>query len=123
MFNSKNIQLLSIIVIIATVITSIICFIAMVNFNGMFLLSLLANLAYFFCGWYGLKLSKYDLQEGEFRTIGIRLLLALLFCLVNLVFVGMISFIISVIIFGSFYALKSNYDEWEQKKKNRELKG
>jgi peptidoglycan biosynthesis protein MviN/MurJ (putative lipid II flippase) len=122
MFNAKNTQIISLIVVIVSVITCTICFFMMANYSGLALLSLLSNLFYFLCGYFGLKLSKYDLQEREFKTIGIRLLIAMNLCLVNLFLTGLISFIISVVIFGSFYALKSNYDEWEQKKKDREAK-
>lgn len=121
MFKPNTIRLLAIGTLLISIFALLTNLVALLSYTYFTLFSVFANLFYLFSGIFGLKLSKYDLQEAEFKSLGIRLISAISFCILSLFLIsGMPSLIISVIVFGTFYSIKSNYDEWALKIKERE---
>lgn len=58
--------------------------------------------------------SNYHLYEDEYKKVGIRIYL-IIAAFILFFFIGLIvGLVLSVILLGGLWALKRNYDEWEQ---------
>jgi|LakMenEpi03Aug12_release.lakeMendotaPanAssembly.Ray.scaffolds.fasta_scaffold813073_1 hypothetical protein len=116
--NTKLIKILSILIILLALVLLVYkVFFLNIGMFGVFSVSSVI----FYCatGYYGLKLSKYELTNGEIRTVITRLIIGIICCQISFFLEGVLVLIISVVVFGFFYALKSNYDEWNEKIKER----
>ena len=61
----------------------------------------------------GFRLCSYKLYEEEYKKVGIRIYLIIV-AFILFLFVGvMIGLILSVILLSALWALKSNYDDWD----------
>lgn len=116
--NSKLIKILSIVIILLSII--LLTFKVFLYNIGMFSVFSVSSV-FFYCatGYYGLKLSKYNLRNDEIRAVITRLIIGIICCQISFFLEGVLVLIISVVVFGFFHALKSNYDEWNEKIKER----
>ena len=61
----------------------------------------------------GFRLCSYKLYEEEYKKVGIRIYLIIV-AFVLFFFVGvMVGLVVSVILLSALWALKSNYDDWD----------
>jgi hypothetical protein len=90
--------------------------ISIVNFNRArltFLSGIISWSLLLWAAYLGLRLSSYKLYPEEYKKVGIRVYLIIV-AFILFLFLGLVvGLILSVILLGSLWALKSNYDDWE----------
>jgi len=81
--------------------------------NGLFFLGVLSWAILLWASYIGFRLSSYKLYEDEYKKVGIRIYLIIV-AFVLFLFVGLIiGLLLSVLLLGTLWALKSNYDDWD----------
>ncbi len=118
MFKQQNVKALSLVAIVLSAVGLLISLIGtlFVTGTGYTMGFFLGIISWSFLLWasiIGYQLSaSYKLYDDEYKKVGIRVLLIigafLLFFFIGLV----IGLVIAVILLGSLWALKRNYDEW-----------
>ncbi|MDF7820868.1 hypothetical protein P1X15_24815 [Runella sp. MFBS21] len=63
--------------------------------------------------YFGFKLSEYQLEPEDMQKVGKRMLLVPFLSIVLLFIGGFVGLGLSVVMFGFFWSLKSNYDNWQ----------
>ena len=85
------------------------------TFNFAFFLGVISLAILFWASIIGYQLSaSYKLDEEQYKKVGIRIYIIIV-AFILLLFVGLtIGLIISISIFVTLWALKSNYDDWKR---------
>ena len=116
--NKQNIKLASIVLLVLGLVAVVIKVILLLA-GTIVIWGVIGMLFYMATGYFGLRLANYDLEDDEIKTTITRLGLAGICCIASLFFDGIAVLILAVIMFGFFYSLKSNYDDWNQRKAER----
>lgn len=123
MFKQQTVKAFSIVAIILSVIGLLLSVIGTIFLTkaGYGLAFFLGIVSWSFLLWasiIGFKLcTSYKLYEDEYKKVGIRIYLIIV-AFILFFFVGLvIGLALSVILFTALWALKRNYDEWEENNK------
>ena len=113
MFNPKTIKVFSIVAIVLSATGLLLSIILTKQASGLFFLGIISWAILLWASYIGFRLSSYKLYDDEYKKVGIRIYL-IIAAFVLFLFVGLIlGLVISVILLSSLWALKSNYDDWD----------
>jgi len=113
MFKPKTIKAFSVVAIVLSIIGFLLSILLVVKMGGLSFLGLISWAILLWASYIGYRLSSYKLYEDEYKKVGIRIYLVIA-AFVLFFFVGFtIGIVLSVILLVSLWALKSNYDDWD----------
>ncbi len=117
MFKPQTIKAFSIVAIVLSAIGLLLSIFLAKQVNGIFFLGIVSWAILLWASYIGFRLSSYKLYEDEYKKVGIRIYLIIV-AFVLFFFVGlMIGLVLSVLLLGTLWALKSNYDDWDNSDK------
>ena len=118
MFKKQTVKAFSIVAIVLSCIGLLMSVIGTLVIQGgaatfAFFLGIVSWALLLWSGIIGFQLSSsYRLYEEQYKKVGLRIY-AIIIAFILCFFVGLIGLAVSVVIFVSLWALKSNYDDWE----------
>jgi hypothetical protein len=116
MFQQSTVKAFSIVAMVLSAIGLTLGLVLAFRITGNFIIALLSITSWVILLWasyIGYRLSTYKLYEDEYKKVGIRIYLIIVAFLLFF-FIGVtIGLILSVVLLGALWALKSNYDDWD----------
>jgi len=113
MFKPQTIKAFSIVAIVLSAIGLLLSLILTKAANWIFFLGVLSWAILLWASYIGFRLSSYKLYDAEYKKVGIRIYLIII-AFILFFFVGLIlGLVLSVALLGTLWALKSNYDDWD----------
>jgi hypothetical protein len=113
MFEPKTIRIGAIVAMILSAIGLLSSVVLIASASLAFIMGVISCGFLLWASYLGFKLSSYKLDENEYKKIGINILL-IIGAFILYFFIGFIlGFILSVVLLGTLYSMKTNYDEWQ----------
>ena len=113
MFKPATLRIFAIIAIILSIFGLIISALAAIKYPGT-ALSIVSWALLTWAAYLGFRLTSYKLYEDEYQKVGIRIYVIIL-AFVAFMFVGVtVGLVLAVVLLAALWALKKNYDEWQQ---------
>ena len=116
MFKPQTVKAFSIVAMILSLIGLILSVASLVFLKQakfFFLFGILSWVLLLWASYIGFRLCSYKLYEDEYKKVGIRIYLIIV-AFVLFLFVGvMVGLIVSIALLSMLWALKSNYDDWD----------
>ena len=89
--------------------------IMMMRASGIFFLGVLSWAILLWASIIGFQLSKYPLQNDEYRKVGLRIYLIIAAFAVFIFANVLVGLLVAVVLLSTLWAMKKNYDEWDNK--------
>ena len=115
MYKPKTIRAFALIAIILCLLGLVGSGIMMMRANGIFFLGVLSWAILLWASIIGFQLSKYPLQDEEYRKVGLRIYLIIAAFAVFIFASVLVGLIVAVALLSTLWAMKKNYDEWDNK--------
>ena len=117
MFQPGTVKAFSIIAMILSgiglVLSSLLAYRLSGTMSFMFVIGVLSWCILLWASYIGFRLCSYKLYDEEYKKVGIRIYMIIV-AFVLFLFVGVIlGLVLSVILLSTLWALKSNYDDWD----------
>ena len=115
MYQPKTIRAFALIAIAFCLLGLVGSGIMMMRANGIFFLGVLSWAILLWASIIGFQLSKYPLQADEYRKVGLRIYLIIAAFAVFIFASVLVGLIVAVALLSTLWAMKKNYDEWDNK--------
>jgi hypothetical protein len=113
MFEPKTIRIAAIVAMILSVVGILSSVILVAAASLACIMDVISCSFLLWASFLGFKLCSYKLHENDYKKVGINILL-IIGAFILYFFIGFIlGFILSVVLLGTLYSMKTNYDEWQ----------
>ena len=115
MYHPKTVRIFALIAIGICLLGLVGSGIMMMRASGIFFLGVLSWAILLWASIIGFQLSKYPLQNDEYRKVGLRIYLIIAAFSVFVFANVLVGLIVAVALLSTLWTMKKNYDEWDNK--------
>ena len=115
MYHPKPVRIFALIAIGICLLGLVGSGIMMMRANGIFFLGVLSWAILLWASIIGFQLSKYPLQNDEYRKVGLRIYLIIAAFAVFVFANVLVGLIVAVALLSTLWTMKKNYDDWDNK--------
>ena len=115
MYHPKTVRIFALIAIGICLLGLVGSGIMMMRASGIFFLGVLSWAILLWASIIGFQLSKYPLQNDEYRKVGLRIYLIIAAFSVFVFANVLVGLLVAVALLSTLWAMKKNYDEWDNK--------
>ena len=115
MYHPKTVRIFALIAIGICLLGLVGSGIMMMRASGIFFLGVLSWAILLWASIIGFQLSKYPLQDDEYRKVGLRIYLIIAAFSVFVFANVLVGLIVAVALLSTLWTMKKNYDEWDNK--------
>ncbi|GAB3572830.1 hypothetical protein [Hymenobacter daeguensis] len=111
MFTPRALKIAAIVAMVLSTL-GLLLSLLMVGQSGSFIMGVVSWSLLIWASYIGFKLSSYKLYEDEYKKVGFRIYAIIAAFIAFLTFGMIIGLVLAVVLLGSLWGLKKNYDEW-----------
>jgi ABC-type transport system involved in cytochrome c biogenesis permease subunit len=111
MFSPRALKIASIFALVLSVL-GLLLSLLMVGQSGSFIMGVVSWSLLIWASYIGFQLSSYKLYEDEYKKVGFRIYAIIAAFIAFLTFGMIVGLVLAVVLLGSLWGLKKNYDEW-----------